>query len=309
MRKGLQERFARFHASFPLDDVYLQLPRPIRNDAYLYLLALNGHQRAKEADGDVPIVIAKEIARMMGLNAERMLSSLEAILDKEGKPRIVSRTAAHVRLLKYSKWQDLPEEIAELKAKRSEAGKVGGLNSAKARATQASAEPNAVADAQASAEPLAEAPLQQRSSKPQAEREIETEGEVLVYGDAVVHDPANGRPAHPWATVSRATLIGHVGGWFLNWKQWHDIKPQTRVDLEADATAMVDIGIPGDHLHAILTELATKRDSDDVNRLSYFWQPVQDEAHARTKQQPPSHARNDDGPTRIRPAAPARSAK
>lgn len=278
MRKGLQERFARFHASFPLDDVYLQLPRGVRNDAYLYLLALNGHQRAKESDGDVPIVIAKEIARMMGLNAEKMLTSLEGVTDKEGRPRIVSRTSAHVRLLKYAKWQDLPEEIAELKAKRSEAGKVGGLNSARARAVQASAEPSAQANDEALAEPnaaaLAEPLLQHRSSKRQAEREREVEREILS-GDDVVHEQANGT-AGAWGRVSPATLVGHVGAWFLGWKQWNDVKPPTHADLQADAKAIVGLGIPGDELHAFLDELGQRTDPDDVMRLSYFWQPIQD---------------------------------
>jgi hypothetical protein len=126
----------------------------------------------------------------------------------------------------------------------------------------------------------------------------------VLSGDKAIQE-GNGAPAHPWARVSRATLIGHVGGWFLDFKQWRDIKPQTRVDLEADATAMVDLGIPGDQLHAILVGLATKRDPDDVNRLSYFWQPVQDEQHARTKQQAGSHARTDEGITRIKPTIPA----
>jgi hypothetical protein len=129
----MQERFARFHAGFPLDDVYLGLPprarrAPLsRNDAYLYLLALNGHQRAKEADWDVPISVATALADTMGLDAEKTLAAIEAIVDEQGKPRVVVRLNGMIRLLKYRKWQDSPEEIAELRAARAEAGRKGAL--------------------------------------------------------------------------------------------------------------------------------------------------------------------------------------
>jgi len=171
MRKGLQERYARFDARFPLDEVYLALPRAIRNDAYLYLLALNGNQRATEADSKVPLQIAQQIARLMGLNAEKVINALANVL-KDGEPRVLRRTSTHVELLKYDKWQDTPEQIAELKLKRSEAGRLGGLS--KAGKEVASAKANAVADAkQTPKQNLAEGMPKQNLAE--TEREGETE--------------------------------------------------------------------------------------------------------------------------------------
>lgn len=127
MKKDLVERFGRFHARFPLDDVYLGLPPAIRNDAYLYLLALNGNQRADEADGLMALGVAEQIARMMGLRSRRMLEALALFLDENGDPRVVELTETHVRIIKYAKWQDTPEEIAGLRAARKEAGRAGAI--------------------------------------------------------------------------------------------------------------------------------------------------------------------------------------
>ena len=303
VRKGLQERYARYDARFPLNDVYLSLPRAVRNDAYLYLLALSGHQRANEADENVPMTIAEELARVMGLRAERMLSALESVV-RDGKSRVLSRTKTHVRLEKYAKWQDLPDEIAELKAKRSQAGKVGGLNSAKARTTQANAEASDEPNAQASAEANAEQPLQHQRSKPQAEREGEGEREVSLFGDKVTEGATHG--ASSWSHVSQVVLAGHVQGWFLNWKGWSDIKADTRRDLIADSQAMVKLRIPGDQLHEDLEALGARHDPDDVNRLSYFWQPLQDLQSERLKHQGRSQTRPD-GLSKLDPHLPGLS--
>lgn len=170
MKKGLQERFARFHASFPLDDVYLGLPQPIRNATYLYLLALNGHQRAKEADAYVPMEVARQLALMMRVDCARALRALEVFVDKDGKQRVIEVSATHVFLVQYAKWQDTPEEIAELRAARSEAGQKGALVGWEKKRSQGAQQTTSKPPASAG-QVLQQIP---------AEREIEREGESLI---------------------------------------------------------------------------------------------------------------------------------
>lgn len=177
----MPERYARFHAGFPLDDVYLGLPPRLRNDAYLYLLALNGHQRATEGDWDVPMSVAVAIAQSMGLNADKMLNALGQIEDSDGHPRIVVRVSEGIRLLKYRKWQDSPEQIAELKKVRSEAG-IRGAAIRWGHPTQIkdAREPMANAMASAMAPPMASAMANANGKNGKPIAEGEGEGESLI---------------------------------------------------------------------------------------------------------------------------------
>lgn len=110
--------------------------------------------------------------------------------------------------------------------------------------------------------------------------------------DAVLVGGRRNGARDPW-DVSTATLAGHVGGWFLSWKQWSQVKAKTRADLDADSKAMAELGIPGPQLHTDLETLAARVDPDDVNRLSYFWQPIQELQSERLKQQGRSHTRTE----------------
>ena len=124
----------------------------------------------------------------------------------------------------------------------------------------------------------------------------------FLSGDEVVHKPANGT-AHSWNQVSQSVLVGHVSGWFLAWKGWGNIKADTRRDLLTDSQAMVQLGIPGDDLHDMLATVAAGHDPDEVNRLSFFWQPVQELQSERLKTSGRSHTRIS-GPTRLSESLP-----
>jgi hypothetical protein len=125
------------------------------------------------------------------------------------------------------------------------------------------------------------------------------------HGDAVVHDQANGTAAKP-----APTEVQHVKGWLFGKRGWNDVTRDTHLREEAIAKQILSLGATWSDLQQQLDVMWDETDPDDrPSSLAYFWTRLQDEAHARIKQQPPSHARTDEGPTRISPKAPARSAK
>ena len=181
--KKLEEPYARYHARFYLDDVYLLLPPKTRNNAYLFLLALNGHQRDNKSDGVINLTVAREIARVMNLKADPLLADLQSV-RRDGAPRVVEVVGDEVWLLRYAKWQDTPDEIAESRAKKAAAGSVGGRRSADMRSkTQADASTPAKQEA-GSRLPSGSPQLKQKQAE-ETERERERERESSASDEAL----------------------------------------------------------------------------------------------------------------------------
>jgi hypothetical protein len=80
------------------------MPPTIRNDAYLYLLALTGWSRKHRTDGLVTRKVAREFAQRMGCELKQLVRALTGVA-------LVSVQNGDVFLTKYSKWQETKEEI------------------------------------------------------------------------------------------------------------------------------------------------------------------------------------------------------
>jgi hypothetical protein len=114
--------------------------------------------------------------------------------------------------------------------------------------------------------------------------------------------------ANDTAPKPAPTEVQHVKGWLFGKRGWNDVTRDTHLHEEAIAKQILSLGTPWSDLQHQLDAMWEQTDADDrPSSLAYFWTRLQDEAHARTKQQPPSHARNDSGTTKLSPVLPARS--
>jgi hypothetical protein len=129
------------------------------------------------------------------------------------------------------------------------------------------------------------------------------------HGDEVVHT-SNGLTLDA-ALQAAVVPVDHdvttVCLWLLNKRQWESFSSLEIAKRErAIAAQMLNLGLECDELIHQLDAMWEQTDADDrPSSLAYFWTRLQDEAHARTKQQAPSHARTGDGLTKVKPEVPA----
>lgn len=291
-------------------------------------------------DGFVPAGVARRLVKASSREFQRAITHLSAVQFGCSSASWEERPGGW-----YLHDYDDPQYANPMRADseqaartRQLAGKTGGLKSAAARrAKYGSAQPKRTTSAQAASSPPEanpeavarsqfgdvassegdEAPKQTPNDRPPKQSKLPalrtTTTDTLRDKDNVSKESgdnatsvANGSgPGGAWAACSTLALRGHITTWFLAWRGWTNVRPTTHAQLEKDAKAMADLDIPGDQLYDGLQELASKSDRDDVNGLSYFWQPLQDWHHASTKQQR-SHASSE--LTKLAPSIPPRRA-
>lgn len=164
MSKSTLPEWCRFDVNLLESEAYLRMPGEIRNEAYLYLLALTGRSRKQRTDGTLSLVVARDIASRMGVPAEPMLKALGA-----RNVALVRVQKQKVHVLKYAKWQQTKAEIEEVQRHRQEAGRAGGIQSGLSRR---------------------EASAKQMGSKAEPEERREEREKSLNASNALKDDPA-----------------------------------------------------------------------------------------------------------------------
>jgi hypothetical protein len=109
LTKKLDREFARFDVDLLDSAEYMEMAAGIRNDAYLYLLVLNGWSRKHRTDGIVPAPVAETLAK-------RMLCQPLALLGALARVGMVALDPEEIRIVKYPKWQETKAEIEASKA-------------------------------------------------------------------------------------------------------------------------------------------------------------------------------------------------
>jgi hypothetical protein len=215
------------------------------------------------------------------------------------------------------------EEVRRVQ--KSRAGHEGGKKSAQARAAKyGTAQPlssPAEADTEALASKHQHAPASGSASSdspsqpppaPEADPKLARAGahaqplpslhptsSPTTHGD-VVTEVANGTTPAPVNKVA----VGRLLDWLCVKHGWTTIIRTTFLREEPIAKSIASLGTPWSDLQQQLDAMWEQTDADDrPSSLAYFWTRLQDEAHARTKQQPPSHARTDEGVTKVKPTA------
>lgn len=126
MSRRLDQDFGRYDTDFTSSDAYLCMPEKVRNDAYLFLLALSGWSRRRLEDGSIAPNVARAIARQMGVRYPAVLEALVGV-------GLVDASGDKLFLTRYSKWQETREEVEDRRRQAREAGRIGGLRSAAVR--------------------------------------------------------------------------------------------------------------------------------------------------------------------------------
>lgn len=125
MSNKLSREWIRFDVDLLESEEYLRMPAEIRNESYLYMLALTARSRKRRTDGVLPMVVAEEIAARMGVPAAPMLKALGA-----RGVALVRIQKQKVHVLKYAKWQQTKDEIEEVQRQKQDAGRLGGIQKA-----------------------------------------------------------------------------------------------------------------------------------------------------------------------------------
>jgi len=221
-------------------------------------------------------------------------------------------------------------EVAELASKRRLAGKKGGLQSVKKRLERfGTAQPIRAADANSPAEANPEA-------NPEAPASVVASTEEGAAPKQTPKHPSRSAlklpsPPSPSATPgmhaveemsseehgdnamlggngvalpSLKVQAGRLLDWFMakrGWSTWESPDVQKR---EAQrAIAIVELELPREQLYAELEAMWQATDPDDrPSSLGYFWTQLQEEQHAALKQSR-SHARTDEGLTKLAPSS------